>query len=190
MISIYRRAAAEIKYKPYLGIHNITLDVCGYLGGKTPSMLADMLYKDIRKYSNIFHSCPFSVRLSGAFQEHHSFIDPITLRATCMSGRCRSTHPISRKSSRTATTWSNYPFMLWSWKPKSPAWFVLASSSEALSPSEVPLKSIVLYLHKLNVLECQIPNQQHHHDDHLRLLKFRPSVQVGDGGFSLWWNVE
>lgn len=35
--------------------------MCGYLRGAQQSGLMDIIVKDIKKYGNIFHACPFSV---------------------------------------------------------------------------------------------------------------------------------
>lgn len=48
-------------YHPVFGVNNFTVDLCGYFSGKITSFLMDAFPVNFRQYSNLFHSCPFSV---------------------------------------------------------------------------------------------------------------------------------
>lgn len=51
---------SEMKYKPYMGINNITIDVCKYMSHTTSSILFDMLLRGFKHYVNLFQPCPFT----------------------------------------------------------------------------------------------------------------------------------
>lgn len=44
-----------------MGLHNVTIDLCRYMKGSLQSSLLDMTIKDVKRYGNIFHQCPFTV---------------------------------------------------------------------------------------------------------------------------------
>lgn len=60
-VSLFQKKHNEQKYRIFLGLNNVTVDLCGYLKGAQQSGLMDIIVKDIKKYGNVFHACPFSV---------------------------------------------------------------------------------------------------------------------------------
>lgn len=58
-LSVYRKV--NMAYVPFRGLKNINLDLCAYLGGALESLIIDLFIGDIKKFSNMYHSCPFSV---------------------------------------------------------------------------------------------------------------------------------
>lgn len=61
-ISLVRKV--KQRYMPMFGIKNVTIDMCRYFKGMSSSNLMDMVIGDVRKYTNVAHPCPFSVRIS------------------------------------------------------------------------------------------------------------------------------
>lgn len=59
--TLLHKGAHENVYKPLLGLNNFSVDACSYLGGSTASILLDMFVKDIKRFGNFYHPCPFSV---------------------------------------------------------------------------------------------------------------------------------
>ena len=51
------------QYSTVMGLKNITIDICRYMSGSVGSYIADIIVKELKKYSNAFHPCPFSVRI-------------------------------------------------------------------------------------------------------------------------------
>lgn len=47
----------------YMGLRNVTIDICRALKGRVQSVLFDIMLADVKKYSNALHPCPFAVRL-------------------------------------------------------------------------------------------------------------------------------
>lgn len=60
-ITLLHRKADEPKLRVFLGLRNVTVDLCRYLKGTFQSNLMDVVIKDVKKFGNIFHPCPFSV---------------------------------------------------------------------------------------------------------------------------------
>lgn len=59
-MSIYRKQTST--YKTFMGMKNLTIDLCKYLGGSgISSAVIDILFPKIKEHSNAFHPCPFSV---------------------------------------------------------------------------------------------------------------------------------
>lgn len=48
-------------FRPYMGLKNITIDICRVSSGKSHSVIIDWVLDDLRKYSNILEPCPISV---------------------------------------------------------------------------------------------------------------------------------
>lgn len=59
-MSWFYKTFNDAKFKPFLGLSNVTADLCQYLDHGN-SMLVDMFIDEIKKTSNLFHSCPFTV---------------------------------------------------------------------------------------------------------------------------------
>lgn len=59
------------KYHTVLGIKNITTNLCEYFGGGKTLSILDMFLSDIKRCGNIFHPCPFRVRV----QRHYRILD-------------------------------------------------------------------------------------------------------------------
>lgn len=51
------------KYLPAFGMENYTVDFCSYLDDYTTLIFFKVFEANLKKYGNIFHSCPFSVRI-------------------------------------------------------------------------------------------------------------------------------
>lgn len=49
------------KFETYMGIRNVTINLCSFLGGKMESIFIGVFTKDLRRHTNAFHPCPFSV---------------------------------------------------------------------------------------------------------------------------------
>ena len=62
LIALVSSRQGTKKYSPVMGLKNITIDVCRYLSGSVGSHFVDIFANDLKKYSNAFHPCPFSVR--------------------------------------------------------------------------------------------------------------------------------
>lgn len=54
------RKNTNLRYLSYM-IHNYTIDLCAQFGGTLSSPFADIFTNEFKKYSNIFHPCPFTV---------------------------------------------------------------------------------------------------------------------------------
>lgn len=48
-------------YAVFMGLKNVTVDICRALSGHVQSLVVDIILKDIKNYSNLLHPCPFSV---------------------------------------------------------------------------------------------------------------------------------
>lgn len=55
------RKANDGKFKPYLGISNVTLDICMFLKNGPHSFLLDIVSASLKKFLTPYHSCPYSV---------------------------------------------------------------------------------------------------------------------------------
>lgn len=51
------------RYQTYFGIRNILIDICRFFKGGLTSKLMDIFADDLKKHSNVFHPCPFSVNI-------------------------------------------------------------------------------------------------------------------------------
>lgn len=60
------KTASDLNFKPFLGLSNVTIDVCHYLINGN-SMMVDLFLDDVKKHSNLIHSCPFKVRILNKF---------------------------------------------------------------------------------------------------------------------------
>lgn len=60
-LTFFVKKPRDKDYKVFMGAKNITFDICQVLSGKAQSVFLDILAKDISKYSNAFHACPFTV---------------------------------------------------------------------------------------------------------------------------------
>lgn len=49
-----------MKYKPFMGLSNVTTDVCKYLDSGN-SMIVEMFVDELKQHSNLIHACPFKV---------------------------------------------------------------------------------------------------------------------------------
>lgn len=54
------KTANDMKFKPFLGIANLSMDLCSYLVNGN-SMLVNMFLEDFKRHSNLIHPCPFKV---------------------------------------------------------------------------------------------------------------------------------
>lgn len=60
-LTIEYRRRDEKAFSIFMGIKNMTIDICKVFEGVTHSILVDIILKDLQTYSNIVHSCPFRV---------------------------------------------------------------------------------------------------------------------------------
>lgn len=66
VVSLSSRQGTK-KFAPVMGARNISIDICRYLNGSIGSTLLDLILKDMKKYTNFFHSCPYTVRTRSQF---------------------------------------------------------------------------------------------------------------------------
>lgn len=60
--SIFHQQNQKTPYKVFMGMNNLMIDLCKYLGGGgLASTVFNILFADSKEHSNMFHSCPFSV---------------------------------------------------------------------------------------------------------------------------------
>lgn len=55
-------------YRIFLGMNNVTVDLCAYFGGSLSSAIMNVFFKDLKEHTNLFHPCPFSVNFLHIFQ--------------------------------------------------------------------------------------------------------------------------
>lgn len=49
-------------FKPFMGLNNFTLNFCDYLAsGGVKAMMMDIMFKNMKKHTNLFNGCPFKV---------------------------------------------------------------------------------------------------------------------------------
>lgn len=73
-ISLLHKKNNEPKYRAFLGLRNVTIDLCRYLRGTSQSALMDSIIKNVKQFGNVFHPCPFKVSANtiGTFIENDS----------------------------------------------------------------------------------------------------------------------
>lgn len=47
-----------------MGIRNVTVNICNYMNGSMQSLILDVFLDDVKKYGNVVHRCPYTVRMS------------------------------------------------------------------------------------------------------------------------------
>lgn len=60
-ITMKLKRPREKEYTIFLGAANISIDICRIFGGRTQSIFIDMILKDLKKSTNLFHPCPYKV---------------------------------------------------------------------------------------------------------------------------------
>lgn len=60
-MSWFYRISNDIPFKSFLGLSNVTVDLCQYLEHGSGIMMVDMFVDEFKKSSNLFHPCPFKV---------------------------------------------------------------------------------------------------------------------------------
>lgn len=60
-MSIYFKQPNEQFYRIFMGMVNVSIDVCETLNGQLLSPLTTAVIKDLRFHSNFFHPCPIMV---------------------------------------------------------------------------------------------------------------------------------
>lgn len=58
---MYGKKPRESDFKIFMGLKNITFDVCKLNSGKMQSFFYDMMLAGARKYTNTMHPCPYTV---------------------------------------------------------------------------------------------------------------------------------
>lgn len=53
----------DTEYHIYMGLNNVTIDICNYMNGNLQSLLMDMFLNDVKQYGNVIHRCPYAVCL-------------------------------------------------------------------------------------------------------------------------------
>lgn len=48
-------------YVVFMGLRNVTVDICRAFSGSVQFVVLDMILEDVKRYSNLFHPCPFAV---------------------------------------------------------------------------------------------------------------------------------
>lgn len=61
-LSIYFRQDSK-SFVSFMGVRNVTIDVCRYMNGAVQSALLDIIVADLRKFTNLLHPCPYNVRI-------------------------------------------------------------------------------------------------------------------------------
>lgn len=51
----------DTKYHTFMGINRVKIDICKYTKGEMQSLILDIFLKDVKKYGNFAHPCPFVV---------------------------------------------------------------------------------------------------------------------------------
>lgn len=69
------------KYKPFLGLSNIVVDICKYMENGS-MILLDLVVDLLKDRSNVIHKCPFSVKYVNLFLFWIKLIE-IYSRETC-----------------------------------------------------------------------------------------------------------
>lgn len=49
------------KLTPIYGIENVIIDVCRVVEGKYYSVIGHMIFSDLKKFTNMIHTCPYKV---------------------------------------------------------------------------------------------------------------------------------
>lgn len=60
-LSLDVRKPKSTKFETFMGFRNVSINLSNILGQKSESAFFEILFKNIKKYSNIFRPCPFSV---------------------------------------------------------------------------------------------------------------------------------
>lgn len=61
-VSIYRHTTPRERGRIFLGLNNVTIDICRFFSGKVTSNLMNVLAVGAQNCSNSFHPCPYAVR--------------------------------------------------------------------------------------------------------------------------------
>lgn len=61
-VSVYRHTSQHDSGRIFLGLKNVTIDICRFLEGKVTSTLMNLVAAEMQNCSNAFHPCPYSVR--------------------------------------------------------------------------------------------------------------------------------
>lgn len=59
---MFHKERDQIKFQAYIGISNVTIDLCKFFGGEDSHMLLDIFAGEIHKYGNIMQPCPLTVK--------------------------------------------------------------------------------------------------------------------------------
>lgn len=60
-LSVKLKQPRDTDYKTFLGLSNVTIDVCKVFSGKAQSIFLEMILGDLKKSTNMMHPCPFKV---------------------------------------------------------------------------------------------------------------------------------
>lgn len=80
-LSILSKKPREKKYQIFMGISNITADLCKLVAGQSHSTFFDIAAFDLERISNIMHPCPYSV----SFELSASYMPPSILYSSTFS---------------------------------------------------------------------------------------------------------
>lgn len=61
-VSLFHKGNLELKFRPYIGINNIAINICKFLNGREKHDVLSMLVKGLDKAGNFMHPCPIRVR--------------------------------------------------------------------------------------------------------------------------------
>lgn len=60
-ISILYKSKTQLKFNPYIGLNNVTVNVCKFMNGNGNNNIVDMMLEILKKYGNIIQPCPMKV---------------------------------------------------------------------------------------------------------------------------------
>lgn len=68
--SMFLKKKPKDKFRVFMGVNNLTVDICKYANGQVASLLLDMFVNALTHNGNILHPCPFSVKLHYYYAEN------------------------------------------------------------------------------------------------------------------------
>lgn len=80
-LTIEYKRPNEKKFGTFMGVQNLTADICKVQAGGASSIFLDIFRKDLQAHSNIFHACPFEV--TRVFHSHNFDIKLIDWLLLC-----------------------------------------------------------------------------------------------------------
>lgn len=60
--SVLFKDKSQIRYRTYIGLNNVTLDICKFLNGGEGHMLLHMMSDGMENYGNFLEPCPLKVK--------------------------------------------------------------------------------------------------------------------------------